>query len=118
MGAADPRAAIDDCLAVAGGRLLIEDGDAAALAERHGTPLHVVSADQLRRNARRIHAAFAAAWPHGPARLMPALKANPAPALRRVLDAEGMGCDARRRSPGRPARAPRSGCACARTCPS
>ena len=52
-----------------------------------------MSADQLRRNLRRIHAAFAAAW-DGPVRLLPAFKANPTLALRRLLDAEGAGCDA------------------------
>src|SRR3954470_10581838 len=92
MAAATHR--IDDCLSVADGRLWIEDCSAADLAALHGTPLHVVSEDQLRRNARRLHAAFAAAWPHGPVRLLPALKANPALALRRLLDAEGHGCDA------------------------
>jgi diaminopimelate decarboxylase len=88
------RLRVDDCLSVAGAQLLVEDCEAQALAERFGTPLHVVSADQLRRNAARLQAAFAAAWPHGPVRLLPALKANPAAALRRVLDATGAGCDA------------------------
>ena len=85
---------LDPCLTVVDGRLRVEECDAHALAERHGTPLHVVSEDQLRRNVRRIAAAFAAAWPHGPVRLLPAIKANPTLALRRVLDEEGAGCDA------------------------
>ena len=85
---------LDPCLTVVDGRLRVEECDAHALAERHGTPLHVVSEDQLRRNVRRIAAAFAAAWPHGPVRLLPAIKANPTLALRRVLDDEGAGCDA------------------------
>jgi diaminopimelate decarboxylase len=85
---------IDECLTVVDGRLRVEGCEAHALAERHGTPLHVVSEDQLRRNLRRILAAFKAAWPHGPVRLLPAIKANPTLALRRVLDEEGAGCDA------------------------
>ena len=59
---------LDPCLTVVDGRLRVEECDAHALAERHGTPLHVVSEDQLRRNVRRIAAAFEAAWPHGPVR--------------------------------------------------
>jgi diaminopimelate decarboxylase len=85
---------IDDCLSARDGRLRVEAIDARALAERYGTPLHVVSEDQLRRNLRRIRDAFAAAWPYGPVRVLPAFKANPALALRRILDAEGAGCDA------------------------
>jgi diaminopimelate decarboxylase len=85
---------IDECLTVVDGRLRVEGCEAHALAARHGTPLHVVSEDQLRRNLRRILAAFKAAWPHGPVRLLPAIKANPTLALRRVLDEEGAGCDA------------------------
>jgi diaminopimelate decarboxylase len=85
---------LDACLTVVDGRLRVEGCDAHALAERHGTPLNVMSEDQLRRNVRRIAAAFAAAWPHGPVRLLPAIKANPTLALRRVLDEEGAGCDA------------------------
>ena len=84
---------IDDCLSARDGRLLVEGCDAHALAERHGTPLHVISEDQLRRNLRRIEAAFAAAWT-GPVRILPAFKANPTLAVRRVLDEAGAGCDA------------------------
>ena len=79
---------IDDCLSARGGRLQVEACDAHELAEHYGTPLHVISADQLRRNLRRIHAAFAATW-DGPLRLLPAFKANPTLVVRRLLDAEG-----------------------------
>jgi diaminopimelate decarboxylase len=85
---------IDDCLSLQDGRLRVEGCDAAQLAERFGTPLHVVSEDQLLRNLRRVQTAFASAWPHGPVRLLPAFKANPALALRAVLDEAGAGCDA------------------------
>ena len=84
---------IDDCLSVLGGRLQIEGCDVAGLAERFGTPLSVISEDQLRRNARRFTGALAAAWPEGPARVLPSIKANYTLALRCALTQEGLGCD-------------------------
>jgi diaminopimelate decarboxylase len=87
-------ALIDQCLSARADTLYIEGCSAGELAARFGTPLHVVSEDQLRRNARRIAAAFEAAWPHGPVRLLPAIKANLTLALRHVLNEEGTGCDA------------------------
>jgi diaminopimelate decarboxylase len=85
---------IDECLAVRDGRLHVEGCDAGELADRFGTPLYVVSEDQLRRRARAFTRAFEAAWPHGPARVLPSIKANYALALRAVLSDEGLGCDA------------------------
>jgi diaminopimelate decarboxylase len=85
---------IDDCLSVRDGRLRIEACDVGSLAERFGTPLYVVSEDQLRRRARAFTAAFGAAWPHGPVRVLPSIKANYTLALRAVLSDEGLGCDA------------------------
>jgi diaminopimelate decarboxylase len=84
---------LDDCLSIREGRLWMEECDAVELARRFGTPVYVVSEDQLRRNARRIGAAFAANWPQGEVALLPSLKANLSLALRRVLNAEGLGCD-------------------------
>ena len=84
---------IDDCLSIREGHLWVEECDAVELARRYGTPLYVVSEDQLRRNARRIGAAFAAAWPDGPTALLPSLKANLSLALRAVLNSEGLGAD-------------------------
>ncbi len=84
---------IDDCLSIREGRLWMEECDTVELARRFGTPVYAVSEDQLRRNARRIGAAFAAGWPHGPTRLLPSLKANLSLALRRILNSEGLGCD-------------------------
>ena len=55
-----PTIAIDDCLSVRDGHLWIEGCDTVELARRFGTPVHVVSEDQLRRNVRRIGAAFTA----------------------------------------------------------
>jgi len=84
---------IDDCLSVREGRLWMEECDTVELARRFGTPVYVISEDQLRRNARRIAAAFAQSWPEGEVALLPSLKANLSLALRRILTLEGMGCD-------------------------
>ena len=84
---------IDDCLSIREGRLWMEECDTVVLARRFGTPIYVVSDDQLRRNARRIAAAFADGWPEGEVALLPSLKANLSLALRRILNSEGLGCD-------------------------
>jgi diaminopimelate decarboxylase len=83
---------LDDCLSVRDGALYVEECAAQDLAERFGTPLHLVSEDQLRRNARRFKEAFASRWP-GDFLLLPSIKANPSLALRRILADEGTGCD-------------------------
>ncbi|HLM31580.1 MAG TPA: VOC family protein [Solirubrobacterales bacterium] len=83
---------LDDCLSVRGGALFIDDCSAEELAHRFGTPLHVISENQLRRNLDRFTAEFGARWPGG-LLLLPSLKANPALALRRVLNRAGAGCD-------------------------
>ena len=83
---------IDACLSVHGDRLLVEGCDATELAERFGTPLYVVSENQLRRNARAIVKAFCDEW-DGPVHVLPSIKANHVLALRRILTAEGLGCD-------------------------
>ncbi len=84
---------LDDCLSVRAGSLYIEGSAAEALAERFGTPLYVVSEDQLRRNASRFKDAFGSRWPGG-FLLLPSIKANSCLALRRILNAEQTGCDA------------------------
>jgi diaminopimelate decarboxylase len=89
MAAATP---IDECLSVRAGRLWIEGCDAVDLAARFGTPIYVVSENQLRRNARRLVEAFSGRWP-GEVRVMPSIKANNVLALRRILTSEGLGCD-------------------------
>lgn len=85
-------ARLDECLSVRDGELFVEQCRAQDLAERFGTPLHVVSENQLRRNVRRFQAAFGDRWP-GPVAILPSIKANPALALRWVLNDEGAGCD-------------------------
>jgi diaminopimelate decarboxylase len=83
---------IDDCLTVRDDHLWIEDRDAVELVALFGTPIYVVSENQLRRNARRLISAFAGQWP-GPVRVLPSIKANHVIALRRILTDEGLGCD-------------------------
>jgi diaminopimelate decarboxylase len=86
-------ARIDDCLSTAGGHLWIEGCDAVDLVQKFGSPLFVVSEDQLRRNARRFVQAFGHGWRHGPVTVMPAAKANWSRAALRVLADEGCGAD-------------------------
>lgn len=83
---------LDDCLSIDDGALFVEGYPALELAHQFGTPLHVVSEDQLRRNARRLDSAFSASWP-GEVLLLPSIKANTSLALRHVLTEEGTGCD-------------------------
>lgn len=83
----------DDVLSVRAGQLFIEGVSACDLAATFGTPLYVLSEQQLRLNLGRWAAAVAAAWPHGPTLVMPSLKANTSPVLRALLNEEGAGCD-------------------------
>jgi diaminopimelate decarboxylase len=83
---------LDECLSIRNGVLFIEECPAAELARRFGTPLYLISEDQLRRNARRLTATFVDHWP-GEVLLLPSIKANSALALRRILTEEGTGCD-------------------------
>ena len=85
--------AIDESLSIRDGHLFVEGCDAVELAGKFGTPIHVFSEDQLRRNVRQLAAAFREAWPEGEVRLLPSIKANFTLALRRILTQEGTGCD-------------------------
>jgi diaminopimelate decarboxylase len=82
-----------DSLSIREGHLFVEEVEASAIARRFGTPLYVESEAQLRSNARRFTAALRAAWPVGPVRVLPSLKANYTMATRCILSEEGMGCD-------------------------
>jgi diaminopimelate decarboxylase len=84
---------LDECLSVRDGRLFIEECDADALAHRFGTPVHVISEDQLRRNARRYRREFEQRWTEGPVLVLASIKANFALATRWILSQEGLGCD-------------------------
>ena len=83
----------NESLHVDRGRLLLEDCDLVAIAERFGTPLFAVSESQLRRNYRRIRDAFADCWSEGEVHILPAFKAAPYIAIRKILSEEGAGCD-------------------------
>ena len=84
---------LDDCLSTRGGRLCVEDCDTLQLLDRFGSPLFVLSEDQLRRNVRRFQQAFQAGWPSGSVKVLPAAKANWIAAVQRILADEGCGCD-------------------------
>ena len=84
---------IDRALSVRAHELWIEECRVADLARRFGTPLHVISENQLRNNVRAIRDTFAKHWSIGPVLVLPSIKANYALALRRILTEEGTGCD-------------------------
>lgn len=83
----------DRALSVRAGHLWVEECRAADLAQRFGTPLHVISEGQLRGNVRTIRDIFARAWKVGPVVILPSIKVNYTLALRRILTEEGTGCD-------------------------
>ncbi len=87
------RTAIDDCLSDVNGTLHVEGLSATELVARFGSPLFVVSEDQVRRNVRRFQRAFGEGWTPGPVKILPALKANWNLAVQRVLAEEGCGAD-------------------------
>ncbi len=100
-------------LQVVDGRLTIAGRDAEALAREHGTPLYVYDLERYAENARRFHAAFGR-HPDVEFRLRFAMKANPDPAVLRVLrglgepgEASAVGIDAC--SPGEVLRALEAG---------
>ncbi len=84
---------IDECLSTIRGHLFVEECDCVELVSRFGSPLFVMSEDQLRRNVRRFRDAFQQGWPDGPVKVLPAAKANWISALHRILADEGCGCD-------------------------
>ncbi len=84
---------IDDCLSTRDGHLFVESCNTVDLVQEFGSPLFVLSEDQIRRNVRRFQQAFQEGWPDGPVKVLPAAKANWIPAVQRILADEGCGCD-------------------------
>lgn len=74
------------------GRFLAEGVAVEELAATYGTPLHVVSKNQLLANLHGLHSGMQSKWP-GPTRVLPAIKSNTSFALCRLLSAETPGCD-------------------------
>ncbi len=73
------------------GHLWVEGCDTVDLAERFGTPLYVVSENQIRHNYRAFYQAWAAHYPG--VQVLFANKANNNLAVRRVFQQEGAGGD-------------------------
>ena len=88
-----PQERIDDCLSRRNGHLFIEECDTVDLVARFGSPIFVVSEDQVRRNVRRFHQAFQQGWPDGEVKILPAAKASWSLAVQRILADEGCGAD-------------------------
>ena len=90
--ASTDRTVIDRALSIRNGHLWIEGCDTVELAGQFGTPVYIVSEDQLRRNVKEIRSVLENAW-RGPVQVLPSIKANLSLALRRILNSEGTGCD-------------------------
>lgn len=60
---------IDDCLSKRNGHLFIEEYDTVSLLQQFGSPLFVLSEDQIRRNVRRFQKGFQEGWPDRPVSL-------------------------------------------------
>ncbi len=73
------------------GHLRIEAVDALDLADEFGTPLFVLSENQIRHNMRAISRAFRACYPR--TEILFSNKANNNPAVRRIFNQEGAGGD-------------------------
>jgi diaminopimelate decarboxylase len=84
---------LDECLSIRNDHLFIEQCDTVDLLGEFGSPIFVLSEDQLRRNVREFQNAFQKGWPDGPVKIMPAAKANWIAAIQRILADEGCGCD-------------------------
>ena len=84
---------LDECLSLRDGHLRIEEQDTTALMSEFGSPLFVVSEDQLRRNIRSFQEAFSQGWTDGPVKVMPAAKASWSKAIQRIIADEGCGAD-------------------------
>jgi diaminopimelate decarboxylase len=84
---------IDECLSTRGEHLFVEECDTVDLVQQFGSPLFVMSENQIRRNARCFQQAFQSGWPAGPVNVLPAAKANWLSAVLRILADEGCGCD-------------------------
>lgn len=83
----------DQCLSERNGHLFIEDYDTLKLIKDFGSPLFVVSEQQLRNNYRQYKRAFSQHWPNGQVDILPANKANWNTAVRTILSQEGAGAD-------------------------
>ncbi len=84
---------LDACLSVRDGHHFMEECDVVELIRQFGSPIFVISENQLRRNFQRYQKAFTERWPEGPINILPAIKANWNLALRYILTQEGAGCD-------------------------
>jgi len=84
---------IDNCLSTRNSHLYIEESDTVELVKRFGSPLFVISENQLRQNVRFFREAFASHWPGGAVEVLPAIKANWILATRKILSEEGAGAD-------------------------
>lgn len=84
---------LPESLSIRNGQLFFEDCSVVDLANQFGTPLFAISETLLRKTLRGFKSAFESHWPEGKVRIMPAIKACPILAVRRVLTDEGAGCD-------------------------
>ena len=75
------------------GNLFIEDCNTLDLVKQFGTPLNVLSENQLRQNFREWKTSLENAWTEGRVNVLPSVKSNLTLATRHILSQEGAGCD-------------------------
>ncbi|MEH6589454.1 MAG: hypothetical protein V7746_04300 [Halioglobus sp.] len=84
---------LPESLTIKNNRLSMESCDLSELASSVGTPCFVISEAQIRTNVARYQEAFSSQWTEGEFVLMPAFKACPIIAIRRLLTELGCGAD-------------------------
>lgn len=84
---------IDAALSTRHGHLFVDEVDTVDLVSQFGSPVFVMSENQIRRNIRRFQRSFAAGWTDGPVSIMPAVKANWITAIQSIVASEGCGAD-------------------------
>jgi diaminopimelate decarboxylase len=82
-----------DCMSIdENNRLLIENCDVAALAEKFGTPLYILSENQIRRNCRKFMSSLKEYF-DGNGKILYASKALSCKSLYKIIDEENFGAD-------------------------
>jgi diaminopimelate decarboxylase len=84
---------IDNCLTKKNNHLYIEGCDTIDLIKEYGSPLFVMSENQMRCNIQSFQKAIHEGWNNGTVKVLPVVKANWITAIQKIVASEGCGCD-------------------------